>query len=100
LQAIKEIAPLKAELEDNKNIVFVYITNQTSPVGTYNGKIPNIKGEHYRVSTDEWNQLTSQFQINGIPHYILVKNGVINNLKYQSFDYNILKSRLLDTSGN
>jgi len=100
LQAIKEIAPLKAELKDDKNIVFVYITNQTSPVGTYNGMIPNIKGEHYRVSTDEWNQLTSQFQINGIPHYILVKNGVINNLKYQPFDYNILKSRLLDTSGN
>jgi thiol-disulfide isomerase/thioredoxin len=100
LNTIKEIAPLKEELKDNKNIVFVYITNQTSPIGTYNGMIPNIKGEHYRVSGDEWNKLTSQFQINGIPHYILVKNGVINNLKYQPFDYNTLKGRLLDTAGN
>ncbi|WP_184550375.1 TlpA family protein disulfide reductase [Mucilaginibacter sp. FT3.2] len=95
IQAIQEIAHLKNELKNNKDVIFVYITNQTSPIGTYNGMIPGIKGEHYRVTGDEWNKLTAQFNITGIPHYVLVKNGIINNLKYQHFNNNELKEKLL-----
>lgn len=76
---IKEIAPLKEEMK-NKDVVFLYITNQTSPENTWNNSIPDIKGEHYRVSQDEWNYLSQKFKISGIPHYVLVnkKNEIVN----------------------
>ncbi len=74
---IRRIAPLKEEMKDD-DVVFLYITNQTSPEGTWKNAIANIKGEHYRVSADEWNYLSDKFKISGIPHYTLVnKNGEI-----------------------
>ncbi|MBD0832394.1 thioredoxin-like domain-containing protein [Aestuariibaculum sediminum] len=74
---MERIKPLKEELKD-KDVVFVYITDPSSPKNTYNNMIPNIKGEHYRVSTDEWNYLKSKFNITGIPHYLLIdKEGNI-----------------------
>lgn len=77
--AIKRIAPLKDELK-GKDVVFVYITNPSSPEGTYSNMIPDIKGEHYRVSQDEWNFFSEEFQITGIPHYTLIgKNGEVLN---------------------
>ncbi|PWH84482.1 hypothetical protein DIS18_08155 [Algibacter marinivivus] len=68
---IKKIAPLKEVMAD-EDVVFLYITNQTSPEGTWRNAIANIKGEHYRVSADEWNYLQQKFNISGIPHYVLV----------------------------
>jgi thiol-disulfide isomerase/thioredoxin len=77
LSGIERIKPLKEEIKD-RDIVFVYITNQTSPVDTWNMMIPDIKGEHYRLETDEWNFLSSKFNISGIPHYVLVdKDGTV-----------------------
>ena len=93
---IERIKPLKAELAD-KNIVFVYITNPTSPEKTYNEMIPNIRGEHFRVSQDEWNYLVQKFNIYGIPHYALVdKNGKIVNGDLMHLDYDDLKNLLVE----
>ena len=76
---IKEIGPLKDELK-GENIIFVYITNETSPEETYKNMIPSIKGEHYRLKQDEFNYLAAKFQITGIPHYVLVdKEGKVVN---------------------
>ena len=80
-QGIKEIAPLKEDMKD-KDVVFLYITGETSPLKTWENSIPDIKGEHYRVTADEWNFLTQKFNISGIPHYVLVnKNGEVVNPK-------------------
>ena len=69
--------PLKKELE-NKDIEFVYITNQSSPIDTWNMMVPDIKGEHFRLKEDEWNIISSRFNITGIPRYMLVdKKGNI-----------------------
>lgn len=74
---IKEIKPLKEELQ-NKNIAFLYITDESSPEQAYNNMIPTIKGEHYRLTNDEYRYLAAKFNISGIPHYVLVdKNGKI-----------------------
>ncbi|KQB40161.1 Redoxin family protein [Flavobacterium daejeonense] len=78
---IERVKPLKEEMKD-QDIVFVYLTNQSSPEQTYSAMIPDIKGEHYRLSTDEWNYLAAKFNISGIPHYVLVgKNGEVINPK-------------------
>ena len=75
--SMKNQAPMKVSLKD-KDVVFVYITNPSSPEGTYKNMIPNIKGEHYRVSQDEWNYLTNKFKVSGIPHYLIVnKKGEV-----------------------
>ncbi|MEP5339850.1 MAG: TlpA disulfide reductase family protein [Algibacter sp.] len=74
---MKKIEPLKEEMK-NEDVVFLYITNQTSPEGTWKNSIANIKGEHYRVTKDEWNYLSDKFKISGIPHYTLVnKKGEV-----------------------
>lgn len=74
---ISKIKPLKEEISD-WNVAFVYITNQTSPEGTFNNMITDIKGEHYRLSDDDWNYLKQKFNISGIPHYVLVgKDGQV-----------------------
>jgi thiol-disulfide isomerase/thioredoxin len=85
LDGMERIEPLKKELA-NENIAFVYITNQTSPLTTYNNRIPAIKGEHFRLSTDEWNVLSSRFKISGIPHSILIdkKGNILDSSLWQN----------------
>lgn len=98
LEGILKVAPVKEELK-NENIVFVYITNPSSPIGLYNNKIPGIKGEHYRVTQDEWNVLSGKFNISGIPHYVLVnKQGVVIDPKMKWMEGEVLKNKLLQVA--
>jgi thiol-disulfide isomerase/thioredoxin len=93
---IEKIKPLKAELADNKDIVFLYISNHTSPEKDYQKMIPVIPGEHVKVSQDEWNYLVQKFNIFGIPHYALIdKKGrvVMNNMRLENGP---LKKLLMD----
>jgi thiol-disulfide isomerase/thioredoxin len=93
---IARIKPLKEELA-KEDIVFVYITNPTSPENDYKKAIPDIKGEHFKVSADDWNLLTSKFNIYGIPHYALVdKTGRIVNPHLNHLDNEPLKKLLLE----
>ncbi|MGD9930849.1 MAG: TlpA family protein disulfide reductase [Mangrovibacterium sp.] len=93
---IERIKPLKEELKD-ENVAFVYITNQTSPKGTYDNMIPSISGEHYRVSEDEWNILSDKFKISGIPHYTLVgKDGQVINPHLGHMENSQLKTLLMN----
>jgi len=79
LAGIEQMKPLKEEMA-GKDVVFVYITYPGSPKSTWDNMIPGIKGEHYRVSEEEWKSITNLFNITGIPHYALVdKDGVVVN---------------------
>jgi len=92
---IEQIKPLKDEMAD-ENVAFVYITNQTSPKTTYDNMIPAIKGEHYRVSADEWNVICGMFKITGIPHYVLVgKDGKVINPELGHLENSELKTLLM-----
>jgi thiol-disulfide isomerase/thioredoxin len=90
---MERIKPLKEELE-GKDIVFVCITNESSPEGTWKNMITDIKGEHFRVKPDEWNTLCNKFNISGIPHYVLVdKNGVVaKNDGMPDYDLSAMKA--------
>jgi thiol-disulfide isomerase/thioredoxin len=92
---IEQIKPLKDEME-SENVAFVYISAPSSPKATYDNMIPTIKGEHYRVSEDEWNILCGMFKISGIPHYVLVgKDGRVINPALGHYDNARLKSLLM-----
>jgi thiol-disulfide isomerase/thioredoxin len=92
---IEQIKPLKDDMA-GENVVFVYISAPSSPKATYDNMIPTIKGEHYRVSEDEWNILCGKFKISGIPHCVLVgKNGKVINPALGHYDNMALKNLLM-----
>lgn len=94
LEGIEEMKAVKAELKD-QDIVFLYITNQTSPETTYKVMIPDIKGEHYKITEDEYNVISERLKINGIPHYtILNKKGQIVNNGAHGVNTEQLKAQL------
>lgn len=94
LSGIAQMKPLKEEMAD-QNVVFLYISGPSSPPETWANMIPDIKGEHYRVSADEWKYLTEKFNITGIPHYMLVDSlGVVVNSKMNQMSNELLKLKL------
>ena len=81
MEAMKEFYPLKKDFE-NKNIVFVYITNVSSPKGLWEKKIQEIGGEHYYLTKEEWENISysKRYGFNGIPTYMLFDSkGVLEN---------------------
>ncbi|WP_455584153.1 TlpA family protein disulfide reductase [Bacteroides sp.] len=76
--ANKAMLPMKEELKD-KDIVYIYLTGETSPKGTWENMIPDIHGEHFRVTDQQWSYLMSAFHIEGVPTYLLIdREGNIN----------------------
>ena len=82
--AMKQMKPMKKDLE-GKDIVYVFIAGENSPKETWDNMIPDIHGEHYRVTAAQWNYLSRQFSIQWVPTYIIVdkEGGVIQ--KYTGF---------------
>ena len=75
--ANKQILPMKKELKD-KDIFYLYITGETSPLGTWKNMIPDIHGEHFRVTDEQWSYLREKFSIRGVPTYFVIdKEGNI-----------------------
>lgn len=70
--AIAENEPLKKTTLNNPDIVFVYVADDSSPLPLYVSMIPEIKGEHYRLTRDQAIEVGKIFNIEGIPYYILV----------------------------
>lgn len=66
-KGIAKMEPVKEELE-GKDVVFVYLTNETSDVTSWMKEIEQLKGEHYRISSQKWSQLPD---ISAIPHYMI-----------------------------
>ncbi len=67
LRGIETMKPLKKELE-GKEVVFVYLTNETSGAAEWLKALPTIDGEHYRISDKIWNQIP---RVGAIPQYFI-----------------------------
>ena len=97
--ANKEMKPLKAELKE-KDIVYLYITGETSPLKTWENMIPDIHGEHFRVTNDQWSYLMKTFNIKGVPTYLLIDRE--GNIKYKETGFpgiDKMKKELLTVDG-
>jgi thiol-disulfide isomerase/thioredoxin len=70
LQAMQTSRELRQEKLD-KDVVFVYLANTSSPKPLWEKKIQGIGGEHYYLAKDEWEYITDSFDISGIPSYLL-----------------------------
>jgi len=83
-EAISEMKPLKAELK-NKEVVFVYISDESSPRIRWEYEIKAIGGEQYYLTKSELNYIIDSFGFNGIPSYLIYdKNGELKH-KFNGF---------------
>lgn len=92
--ANKAMIPMKEELKD-KDIVYLYITGETSPLGTWQNMIPDIHGEHFRVTDKQWSYLMQQFSIRGVPTYLVIDRE--GNITYKETGFpgvDIMKAQL------
>lgn len=64
--------PEKSGELSSDDIVWIYIADESSPIDQYAEKIKEIRGVHYRVNEDQIGVLRKQFNVDGIPYYILV----------------------------
>lgn len=93
--AIKANEPLKQSELKSDNLVWIYIANETSPVADYMKMIPGIQGLHYRLNNEQWRQLVDKdFDIDGIPSYVVVDKAGRYSLRNDLRDHNLLKETL------
>lgn len=68
--AMKKVDEIKPALMD-KGVAFVYVTGETSPLETWEGMVPDIDGDHYRLTAAQWSELCQTLGVPGIPAYVL-----------------------------
>lgn len=82
--ANKEMKPMKEMLKD-KDIVYVYITGETSDKPTWEQMIPDLHGEHFYLTQEQWEYLGNSLDISGVPtYYIIDREG---NTAFRSVGY-------------
>ena len=87
-------AKLIKERLKGKEIEFVYITGNTSPLNAYERIAPGIEGNHYRLNKEQWEYLALNFNIWGIPRYMFIDkdgNMITDNLKAPFISGNLNK---------
>lgn len=87
LEAMKQFRDAKSNFRD-KDVVFVYLTNGSSPHKLWEEKIKGIGGEHYYLTDAQWRYIMDYFGFEGIPSYLLYdKEGLLIN-KFTAFPGN------------
>jgi thiol-disulfide isomerase/thioredoxin len=84
MSAMKTIKPLKDEMK-GKDVVWLYLTGETSPLNTWMRTYPTISGEHYRVSDAQWQYWYKTYGIKGIPTYMVYDRQGKQLSKYTGF---------------
>jgi thiol-disulfide isomerase/thioredoxin len=69
MNAIQESRGVKSKMKE-KGVVFVYLTNESSPQKLWDEKIKGIGGEHYRLNAEQWECMMDQFGFKLIPSYL------------------------------
>lgn len=67
---IRKMGPVKEELK-GKDVVFVYLTDESSPEADWRRSIGPMTGYHLRMSSSFWNKLPCFAETKGIPQYYL-----------------------------
>ena len=84
MAAMKTIQPVKDEMKD-KDVVFLYITDDTSPFRAFMQTYPTITGDHYRLTEAQWEYISDIFGIQAIPSYMVYDRQGKLISKYRGF---------------
>ncbi len=92
---IKNAQSIRERYKDHPDFDFVFITDEGSPLDTYQDFIKEQEMTHsYRISEDEFNYLRQLFRFNGIPKYIVIdaQGRVLReDFSMHNFEYELLK---------
>lgn len=95
LRAHKILTPMKEELK-NKDIIYLYITGETSPKETWDKMIPDIHGEHFRIKDNQWDYLIENLNIKGVPTYFIIdREGNISYRETGLSKVEVIKEQLM-----
>ncbi|SHG55886.1 Thiol-disulfide isomerase or thioredoxin [Salegentibacter echinorum] len=81
IAGIKRMKDTREKYKGNKDFVFIFITDHSSPIPQYKKFVEEQELEHvYRLSDDDYKYLRELFQFNGIPRYVAInKEGDVIN---------------------
>ena len=88
-QAFKDMEPMEKEFE-GKDVVFLFIADESSPQRVYDGMIVSMKGHHYRLNNAQASSLRQKWGFPGIPSYVIVgKDGTVKDFHtgFRGVDY-------------
>lgn len=86
-KGIAAMEPLKEQL-NGKDVVFVYLTNESSPINEWNEYVIKIPGQHYRITSTLWNQIPG---FSNIPQYYLYDRQGQRVWEHTGFSDEVLK---------
>lgn len=94
--AIRHHEPLKDTVYKDKDVEWVYIADESSPMPQYMQMIKGMKGHHYYLNEDQISYLRNQLRIDGIPFYVLVNKDGTYRARPDFRDPERYKSVVLD----
>ena len=78
IEGFKETELLKEKLSDNEDVVFLYITDESSNVKLWHEYVATLKGTHYFIKEDEMDEIYDKYNFSSIPNYFIIdKEGEI-----------------------
>lgn len=80
IQGFNELRPLKEKFANNKDIVFLYLTDESSNYDSWKGYTERLEGEHYLLSKEQFDLIYQEKKLKGLPHYMLIDST--GNIKY------------------
>jgi thiol-disulfide isomerase/thioredoxin len=82
--ALKRSESLRKDFE-KEDVAFVYVTDPSSPRYIWEQQIPEIGGDHYYVTENEWNYLNKIYGFTAIPHYLIFDKSGRLKYNYHTF---------------
>jgi len=77
--AIKQMEPMEKDYQ-GKDVVFLFVADESSPENEYDGMIVSMKGHHYRLTESQASSLKRKWNFNGIPSYVIIgKDGMVKD---------------------
>lgn len=71
IDSFNEIKKVKDKFLNNPDVVFVYVTDETSDYNKWKGYKEVINGEHYYLYNDQIDNIYKQFSIKSLPSYLI-----------------------------
>lgn len=103
LDAIALTEELKKDI-DTSDIVFLYISDETSPIETWRRKAAEISGEQLRISEADSRKLGEEFSLEAFPSYLFFDRDhklIHKQTGLQGIDtYKFWLNKLIDNSGH
>lgn len=95
IMAMKDFKEVKGSYS-GKDVVFVYLTDESSTEEIWNDMMIQIKGEHFRISREQMSYLQSKFGLQGLPSYLILDRTGKPVYSHSGFEGNNIIKEIID----